>query len=223
MYELETRPDSDNKIIAWLLEALCLMLDMDSKFVIENIEKSANGTPLISKLAPNLTKMPNQENNFESWQNSRIMAGANFLSWIISHSELFSDQVRQLINIQEFLELIKKKEIKSSHRLSFLNLLNEIILKYPNYRDDYCQKIELSGLAQALAEIYPPNNPKFQDPVSGPILKKHLYYVQCWKLNKDQTLMNVKVDSQHHEAIRMIRVSKCFHNVMSVEESEKSK
>ena len=208
MYELETRPDYDNRIIALLLEALCLMLDMDSKFVIENIEKSANGTPLISKLAPNLTQMPNLENNPNI--SSRIMAGANFLSWIISHSELFSDQVRQLVNIQELLELIKKKEIKSSHRLSFLNLLNEIILKYPNYRDDYCQKIELSGLAQALAEIYSPNNPKFNDPVSGPILKKHLYYVQCWKLNKDQTLMNVKVDSQHHEAIRMIRVSICF-------------
>lgn len=79
-------------------------------------------------------------------------------------------------------------------------LFNEIVINAePSHQETLIRLMEQNNLALQLGREFLPLDTVPQ------LVRKQLYYVQCWSLNKYQVLMNTSVDSQDQKAVSMIR------------------
>lgn len=100
------------------------------------------------------------------------------------------------------LQIVLSTELGITARNSALALFNEIVINAdePN-RDQLIRTMEQNNLALQLGREFLSLN---SGSVSA-MLRKQLYYVQCWSLYHYQKLMKTSVDSQDQKAVSMIR------------------
>ena len=99
--------------------------------------------------------------------------------------------------------MVLNKTLDRSVRMSALALFNEIVLNSDQDQDQYFKIMEKMHLAYSLGQEFLPISSSWSD---ANLIRKQLYYIQCWSLNKYRKLMHTSVDSKENlSAVTMIR------------------
>lgn len=181
IYDLATHEES--KMINYLLEALCLMINMSNQ-VLEKLEKDENAFKLVVVLTE---KSPTDH--------SRILHTSHFLT-LIQKSPILFAKVTESANVEHLVLTVLSKDLPVTVKFAALAYLNELILNSQD-RFPLVQILEKHNLAFLLGKQFPK--------IENKAHKRHLYYVQCWALLKYQKMMNTTVDSQDQRAVSMIK------------------
>ena len=121
----------------------------------------------------------NWDGSRKNWDAERLKQAAIFLT-VIQKSSKCCQLVRKSVDVRRLIEeKILNQDMQRQVRINALALFNEIILnENEEMRGGLIELMEKSQLAKTLAGEF------INKDVLGNLLRKQLYYVQCWSLRK---------------------------------------